>query len=705
MPALDLSQPPITSSLTPSAAMAWPRVAGALLGLYALVGGVLSFTGWVFDLPRLTDWYNNGISIQPNTCIAVIAAGAGLIFLTFGYRRVAACLGVVVALIGGTVVFQYLTGVNLGIDVLLMFDRTWGRVGVVTPGRMGPPGSVSWTIIGLTLFLTSISGTPHEPGPAFQLRPLIPVLALLTTAISTLSIIGYIYGASVLYTVPTLTVIALQTATFILAISLGLLTTVTERGPMRLINDDSPAGLITRRVVPAIIALPVLVGFIRLTGERAGLYDTAFGSALRTVIEIGLFLLLMGWTGNAISRQARRLELQRGELLEREHELRTVAEASSKLKDEFLATLSHELRNPLNVVLGYSELLLRTPQIADTPHLLQISKALKRNAQSQSQLINDLLDLSRLQMGKVSLNREIVSLGTILDNAVETVRADATAKNITISVTSPDELFVVNADPLRMQQVVWNLLNNAVKFTPDGGAISLSLQSENGSVLLTIEDTGPGIDPEFLPHVFEMFRQADSSSVRRHGGMGIGLALVHQLIQLHEGSISIVSDGPGHGAKFTIRLPARQQLDLSEAVTSMATLELTDMGVLVIDDSADTTEMLRQLLEINGAKVRTASSGAEALRVVSQQKFDVIISDVSMPEMDGFEFLRQLRDRPEHRDVPVLALTGFGRPEDIERAKSAGFFSHITKPLDLEKLAKTLQTVSNTKRKNIEIAD
>jgi signal transduction histidine kinase/ActR/RegA family two-component response regulator len=679
--------------------MAWPRITGALLGLYALVGGVLSFTGWVFNLPRLTDWYNNGISIQPNTCIAVMAAGAGLIFLTFGYQRVAACLGVVVALIGGTVVFQYLTGINLGIDALLLFDRTWGRLGVVTPGRMGPPGSLSWTIIGFTLFLTSISGTPQAPGPAFQVRPLIPVLALLTTALSTLSIIGYIYGASVLYTVPTLTVIALQTATFILAISLGLLTTVTERGPMRLINDDSPAGLITRRVVPAIIALPVLVGFIRLTGERAGLYDTAFGSALRTVIEIGLFLLLMGWTGNAISRQARRLEVQRAELLEREHELRTVAEASSKLKDEFLATLSHELRNPLNVVLGYSELLLRTPQIADTPHLLQIIQALKRNAQSQSQLINDLLDLSRLQMGKVALNREIVSLGTILENAVETVRAEATAKNITISVTSPDEIFVVNADPLRMQQVVWNLLNNAVKFTPDGGAISLSLQSENGAVLLAIEDSGPGIDPEFLPHVFEMFRQADSSSVRRHGGMGIGLALVHQLIQLHEGSISVTSAGPGHGAKFTIRLPACQQKDLSEAITSNPTLELTDMGVLVIDDSADTTEMLRQLLEINGAKVRTASSGAEALRVVNQQKFDVIISDVSMPEMDGFEFLRQLRDQPEHRDVPVLALTGFGRPEDIERAKSAGFVSHITKPFDLEKLAETLRTVSNTRRK------
>ena len=247
----------------------WSQVAG-VLGLYAFVGGVVSFTGWAFNLPRLTDWYNNGISIQPNTCIAVMAAGAGIIFFSFGYRRVSAFLGFVVALIGGTVVFQYLTGTNLGIDTLLMFDRTWGRIGVVTPGRMGPPGSLSWTLIGLTLVLTSLSGIPEAPSSAFKIRPLIPVLALVTTTISSLSIIGYIYGASVLYTVPTLTVIALQTATFILAVSLALLTTVPERAPMRLVGDEGPAGLLTRRIVPAVIALPILVGFLRLAGERAG---------------------------------------------------------------------------------------------------------------------------------------------------------------------------------------------------------------------------------------------------------------------------------------------------------------------------------------------------------------------------------------------------------------------------------------------------
>ena len=449
-----------------------------------------------------------------------------------------------------------------------------------------------------------------------------------------------------------------------------------------------------------------------MPANAPGLYDTAFGSALRTVSEIALFLILLGWTGTAISRQARRREEADEALLESqrritaqsealfnsERESRTHAEKANKLKDEFLATLSHELRNPLNVVLGYSELLLRTPEVAASPHLMQMSEALRRNAKSQSQLINDLLDLSRLQMGKVSLNREIVSLATIVDDAVETVRAEATSRNIAISVASHDEPFVVDADPLRLQQVVWNLLNNAVKFTPAGGEIRLSLRSEIEAVVLTIEDTGPGIDPNFMPHVFEMFSQEDSSSVRRHGGMGIGLALVQQLIQLHKGSVTVASDGLGKGAKFTIRLPARQQEDLPTEVMSSQKLALTDLGILVVDDSEDTTEMLRQLLEISGAKVRTASSGAEALKVLCQQEFDVVISDVSMPEMDGFEFLRQLRTLPNYKHVPVLALTGFGGPEDIERAMTAGFFSHITKPFDLDKLAATLLEVPNRRR-------
>lgn len=378
---------------------------------------------------------------------------------------------------------------------------------------------------------------------------------------------------------------------------------------------------------------------------------------------------------------------------------REAAERANTLKDEFLATLSHELRNPLNVILGYSEILLRTPQIAESQQLRGLSEALRRNAQSQSQLINDLLDLSRLQMGKVSLNKETVSLAAIVTSSIETVRTDADAKQIAIDVNIPSDLLFIEGDSLRLQQIVWNILNNAVKFTPEQGTITVSLSVEGEEAVLSVADNGLGISPEFLPHVFEMFRQADPSSVRRHGGLGIGLALVQQLVWLHGGSVTADSEGLGHGACFTIRLPGCVVKETPSVLQSdVQMLSLSDIGVLVVDDSEDTVVMLQQLLEMNGAKVYTARSGSEALQVANRHQFDVVLSDVSMPEMDGFEFLRRLRELPAHYDVPVLALTGFGRPEDIERAKQAGFFSHLTKPLDLEKLATTLRSIPQRQR-------
>src|SRR6185503_4623348 len=302
-----------------------------------------------------------------------------------------------------------------------------------------------------------------------------------------------------------------------------------------------------------------------------------------------------------------------------------------QLKDEFLATLSHELRNPLNVILGYSELLLRMPEIERSSRLAQMAEALRRNAQSQSQLINDLLDLSRLQRGKISLNQETVSLAAIIDSAVETVRADASSKGIDIRLLGSDQLLLVDGDRLRLQQIAWNLLNNAVKFTPHGGHIDIALQNENGAVLV-VADTGQGIDPAFLPHVFEMFRQADGSNSRRHGGLGIGLALVRQLVQLHGGTIQAESDGPGKGSRFTVRSPllADRASLVSPTPDSAAAVNLKlppHTSFLIVDDSEDTIRMLEQLLNVSGANVTTATTGADALRIAAEHEFDVILSD------------------------------------------------------------------------------
>jgi len=414
--------------------------------------------------------------------------------------------------------------------------------------------------------------------------------------------------------------------------------------------------------------------------------------------EMSLLQTVAERTWTAIEKL--RAEDEREQLLQREQEARDAAEKANQLKDEFLATLSHELRNPLNVILGYSELLLRLPEIRQSTRLTRMADALRRNAQSQSQLINDLLDLSRLQRGKISLNHEPVSLAAIIDNAVETVRGDASAKGVDLRLNVGDQLLLVDGDRLRLQQIAWNVLNNAVKFTPAGGSIEISLSSESDNGVLVVKDTGQGIDPRFLPHVFEMFRQADGSNIRRHGGLGIGLALVKQLVHLHGGSITAESDGPGEGSRFVVRLPLMRDPALVAVGVPAKADELnllSQTSFLIVDDSEDTIAMLDELLKVSGANVRTATSGADALRIAEENEFDVILSDISMPEMDGFEFLQRLRQIKGREHVPVIAITGFGRTGDIERARAAGFYSHLTKPLNLQALTEVLKALADSK--------
>ncbi|HET6669793.1 MAG TPA: PAS domain S-box protein [Pyrinomonadaceae bacterium] len=385
-------------------------------------------------------------------------------------------------------------------------------------------------------------------------------------------------------------------------------------------------------------------------------------------------------------------EAEHAKLLESERQARAEAEEANRIKDEFLATISHELRNPLNVILGYSEVLVRSSEATESEFVLRAAEILRRNAIAQAQLVNDLLDLSRLQLGKFSLNLQVVSLTKTINDAVETVRAEALAKGLEVKIEMSNELVFVDGDPLRMEQIVWNLLNNAVKFTPAGGTVTVKLAKRNGFAQLAVADTGQGIEPKFLPHVFEIFRQADATISRRHGGMGIGLALVQQLVQLQGGSVSVSSGGPGHGAEFTINLPLTKEATEPRKTGSLVHPNaLTGMRILVVDDSSDTVEMLRTLLEMDGAMVTTAGSGSEALEILAREVFDVILSDISMPNMDGFELLSRMRKLPNGRDVPVLALTGFGRVEDVERATAEGFFSHITKPVDVGQIVTMLQ--------------
>ena len=441
--------------------------------------------------------------------------------------------------------------------------------------------------------------------------------------------------------------------------------------------------------VRAVQSLPLMSS----SGKMLGIMSTHFSEPHRpSEQELRLMDLLARQTADYLERK--RVEGEREELLLREHGLRETAEEANRLKDEFLAIMSHELRNPLNVILGYAELLLRMDEIKGAPHLKRMADAVKRNAVAQSKLIRDLLDLSRLRSGKLELNRETVSPVNSIENAIETVRLDAQAKEISIDVVSPNDILFVQADPVRLEQIIWNLLNNSVKFTPQGGRITVRLEEDHDEIVLTVSDTGLGIDSSFLPHIFEIFRQADAGTNRSQAGMGIGLAVVQQLVELHGGSVSASSGGVGKGATFKIRLPRSVETKTSSAPDLELGLgTLQGLVVLVVDDSEDTTEMVQHLLEIGGASVDVATSGADALRLAQEKQFDVVLSDISMPEMDGFQFLSKFRELPGKDDVPAVALTGFGRPEDVQRAVEEGFYAHLTKPFDIHTLATLLQTL------------
>ncbi|MDB4988715.1 MAG: domain S-box protein, partial [Myxococcaceae bacterium] len=396
--------------------------------------------------------------------------------------------------------------------------------------------------------------------------------------------------------------------------------------------------------------------------------------------------------------ERKRIEVERERLLESESEARRQAEEASHLKDEFLATVSHELRTPLNAMLGWVHL-LRSGTLAPDKRERAL-ETVERNARAQAKLIEDLLDVSRILAGKLGLQIEPLAMHALVEAALETVRPAAEAKNI---VLQPVLAMggVVMGDAHRLQQVVWNLLSNAVKFTPRGGQIRVHVAARDSSVELIVADTGQGIASEFLPHVFERFRQQDGGTARVHGGLGLGLSIVRQLVELHGGTVSVYSAGIGRGASFTVRLPlalARGQEASSSAALQQALLtnalrcpaELAELDVLVVDDEHDAREMLRAMLETCGARVRVATSVSEAVRAFEAAPPALLVSDIGMPEADGYVLIEKVRKLGPDAGgrVPAIALTAYARSEDRTRALLSGFDSHVAKPIEpLELLA------------------
>jgi signal transduction histidine kinase/CheY-like chemotaxis protein len=382
---------------------------------------------------------------------------------------------------------------------------------------------------------------------------------------------------------------------------------------------------------------------------------------------------------------------------EETHRAKEEAEAASRMKDQFLATLSHELRTPLNSILGWVQI-LRSGRI-DEAGVRRGLETIERSSRAQAQLIDDLLDVSRIISGKLRLELRPVSLAEIVDAALAAVSPAAEAKGIRIekSYALPPE--VVSGDPERLQQVVWNLLSNAVKFTPRGGRVEVGLRrGDDEHAEIRIADTGEGIRPDFLPYVFDPFRQADASTTRRQGGLGLGLSIVRQMVEMHGGSVRVESSGEGYGSVFTVALPLASDraapppegTAAAAASGGARTASLRGLCLLVVDDDPDTRDLLRHLLTDRGAQVEVAASAADALAVLESGRPDLLVSDIGMPGHDGFDLIRDVRLRWPPAALPAVALTAFARAEDRHRVLTAGYQAHLPKPFDAAELAATV---------------
>jgi signal transduction histidine kinase/CheY-like chemotaxis protein len=383
------------------------------------------------------------------------------------------------------------------------------------------------------------------------------------------------------------------------------------------------------------------------------------------------------------------------------------AKEASRLKDDFIATVSHELRTPLTSMLGWSRM-LRTGKL-DQATSTRALETIERNAQMQAQLIEDLLDISRIISGKMKLDIQPLEPIQVVESALDSIKPAMEAKNIRLkSVLNPDTGPIL-ADPTRLQQIIWNLLSNAVKFTPKDGRVELQLIRVGSNIKIIVSDTGRGIDPDFLPYVFERFRQADTRSTRREGGLGLGLSIVINLVELHGGTIEAHSEGVGKGATFTVTLPLmaihkQKTNEKFQSIWSESLFEcppaIKGVRVLILDDEPDTRELLAALLEECKAQVLAVSSAAEALDKIEGFKPDVIVSDIEMPDVNGYEFIRQLRaTKDKNHRIPVIALTAYARTEDRMRALSAGFQMHVPKPVEPAELIMVIASLVEQSRK------
>lgn len=681
--------------VSPSPAWRTPQYICATAAGYIFLGGLISLLGWITGIPRLADWGNTGILIKANTALVFMAIGAALLAViscSAVMQRMGRWLGLFTLTIGALTLFEHITGFNLGIDTLL-FDEREGAVATAAPGRMGPPAAISFLAIGAAIFLRA--------NAAKDKHRLSIGLAIAVVGVGTLSLTGYWYGAQAMYMIPRFTGIAVPTATMLVASGIGVIAAHPEYEPMQTLCEDSGIGILARRVLTAAFLVPIALGWVRIQGFRAGLYDNEFGTALRSLVEMVILVGVFWWSVQAI--RVRELRQRRAEAEQKASERQLVEKLQDvdRRKDEFVATLAHELRNPLAPIRNAAAVLLEKNI---SPQILQSSaEIIDRQVRHMARLLDDLLDISRISRNRLELRKEPVELLRIIQNAVETSRPAIEKAEHKLIIEFPPHPITVDADAVRLAQVFSNLLNNAAHYTNRGGRIDIATEIDANMATIHIVDSGVGIDNESMPHIFEMFTQAAPASPGSKSGLGIGLALAREIIDLHGGTIEAFSAGLNTGSKFSVRLPLLQNKltpvanvpHMNTTVdTTIATPVATDkFRLLIVDDLKDNADTLATLLKYFGHDVQVAYGGHAALIAAEKFQPTALLLDIGMPDLDGLQVCKTIRLAPWGKNMFIVALTGWGHEDDLRRTEEAGFNAHLIKPVNPTQLLALLATL------------
>lgn len=662
-----------------------------ITSLFPVALAVAALCGWAFHIEILNTLVAGLPAMNPVVAVAILMTVGALLFLlsptaSTTRKLCGQVLAGAVVLIGLTKLVTLAYGLRATPLDFLLFPLAGHSTNRVMPIPLRTAINLILSGIGILLLdvRTRRGFRPTE------------ILCLLGSIIGFLALIGYSYGLIVVYRSPTYEPMSLPGAIAFILLAAATLLARTESGAMRVIMSNTPAGLLARLMLPLAFLLPILFGTVRIAGENAGWFTTRVGVALFATAFILFFLLAVWWTVRLLMRSEmdrkiaedsvrqlnadleQRVADRTSELNRLNRELRE----ASKAKDEFLAVLSHELRTPLTPALAAAGYLA---EHADLPgNLREEANIIRTNVQLEARLIDDLLDLTRITRRKIELHPETIDAHEIIRKTIAIVDEQIRASELQIITHLHASHHYVKADPIRLQQVIWNLLTNAAKFSGHGGRITIRSSDDNGSFALEISDEGAGIDPALQGRIFDPFEQGEGATGRRLGGLGLGLAISKTLLDLQGGTIAVESAGKNRGSTFRLTLPLTtrpKQIEVVEPPPSA--VDTAGLDLLVVDDHPHTLQLLSRLLRRKGHRVSTADSVRSAITLLDSSRFDGLISDIGLPDGNGCDLMREAKKRQGLRGI---AVSGLGTESDLQRSKEAGFEQHLIKPFEFQKV-------------------